>query len=80
MFLFLPLSLQNMFVFHYDQNLTGSGQYVQPSIGEPAANTRTAAKPKQQNTFTETKISLCRRSETMNRINKWIEPQRRFHI
>lgn len=29
--LFLRLSLQN--TFHYDQNLTGSGQYVQLLIG-----------------------------------------------
>lgn len=49
MFLFLPLSLQNMFVFHYDQNLTGCGQYVQLSIGEPAANIQAAAKPKENN-------------------------------
>lgn len=51
--LFLPLWLQNntntcLFVFHYDQNLTGSGQYVQLLISEPLANTQPAAKPKKK--------------------------------
>lgn len=54
--LFLRLSLQN--TFHYDQNLTGSGQYVQLSIGD----IRTAAKPKNS-------AVVVRQQTTGNRIN-----------
>lgn len=65
--LFLRLSLQDM--FHYDQNLTGSGQYVQLLIGEPAADIQTAAKLEKR-TFTETKISCCRPSADDRKQNK----------
>lgn len=61
MFLFLPLSLQNdtnmLFVFHYDQNLTGYGQYVQLSIGERAANIQAAAKPNKKRKLSQ-KLNL----------------------
>lgn len=78
MFLFLPLSLQNMFVFHYDQNLTRCGQYVQLSIGGPAANIQTAAKPKQRKLSQKLKSAFS----SKNGINKLVDSTtlRRFNI
>lgn len=80
MFLFLPLSLQNdtnmLFVFHYDQNLTGCGQYVQLSLGQLAANIQAAAKPEK----TKRSQKLVDQETTMNRINKPVDSTTAFTL
>lgn len=61
MFLFLPLSLQNMFVFHYDLNLTGCGQYVQLPIEKRKLSQKLNS------------VFVVDQETTMNRINKVVD-------